>query len=63
MFTCNGAYGIFEENRKGSLEQDKLADIVILDKNILKVKKEKIKDIKVNYTLKSGNVVFDRFKK
>jgi len=63
MFTCNGAYGIFEENRKGSLEQGKLADIAILDKNILKVKKEKIKDIKVNYTLKGGNIIFDRLKR
>lgn len=63
MFTCNGAYGIFAEKEKGFLEPGKLADIVVLDKNILKVKKDKIKDIKVNYTLKSGNVIFDRFKK
>jgi len=63
MFTCNGAYGIFEEDRKGCLEPGKLADIVILDKNILKVKKESIKNIKVNYTIKCGNVIFDRFKK
>ncbi len=63
MFTCNGAYGISEENRKGYLEAGKLADIVILDKDILKVKKEKIKDVKVNYTIKSGNILFDRLKR
>lgn len=63
MFTCNGAYGILEEDRKGYLETGKLADIVILDKDILKVKKEKIKDIKVNYTIKSGSIIFDRLKR
>lgn len=60
MFTCNGAYGIFEENRKGSLEAGKLADVIILDKDIMKVKKEKIKDIKVVKTIKSGNIIYDR---
>lgn len=60
MFTYNGAYGIFEESRKGSLEAGKLADVVILDKDIMKVSKEKIKDIKVNCTIKSGNILFNR---
>ncbi len=60
MFTYNGAYGIFEENRKGSLETGKLADIVILDRDILKVKNDDIKDIQVNYTIKSGNILFER---
>ena len=63
MFTCNGAYGIFEEDRKGYLEAGKMADIIILDNDILKVKKEKIKNIKVNCTIKSGNVLFDRLKR
>lgn len=60
MFTCNGAYGIFEENRKGSLEAGKQADIVILDRDIMKIEKESIKDIRVNYTIKSGNILFER---
>ncbi len=63
MFTYNGAYGIFEEHRKGSLETGKLADIIILDRDILKVDKEKIKDIKVNCTIKSGKILFDRMKR
>ncbi|MDD2216583.1 MAG: amidohydrolase family protein, partial [Eubacteriales bacterium] len=60
MFTSNGAYGIFEEDKKGTLEIGKLADIVILDRDILSESKEKIKDIKVNYTIKSGQIIFKR---
>jgi hypothetical protein len=60
MFTYNGAYGIFEESRKGSLEAGKLADVVILDKDIMKVEKEEIKNLQVNYTIKSGNILFER---
>ena len=62
MFTVNGAYGIFEENKKGTLEVGKLADIVILDSDILSVVKDKIKDIKVNITVKSGQIIFNRLK-
>lgn len=36
MYTVNGAYAIFEENNKGSLEIGKLADIIILDTDILR---------------------------
>ena len=63
MFTSSGAYGIFEEARKGTLEVGKLADIVILDKDLLKVKKDKIKDVKVNCTIKSGSMIYNRLKR
>lgn len=60
MFTSNGAYAIFEENKKGTLEVGKLADIVILDKDIMSVPKKKIKDIDVNTTIKSGQIIYSR---
>jgi hypothetical protein len=60
MFTLNGAYAIFEEDRKGSLEVGKLADLVILDSDILKIEKDKIRKIKVKATIKSGRVVFNK---
>ena len=60
MFTCNGAYGIFEEDKKGTLEVGKLADIVILDSDILATAKEKIKDIKVMATIKSGRILHNK---
>lgn len=59
MFTCNGAYGIFEENIKGTLEVGKLADIVILDRDILSTSLNQIEEIKVCVTIKSGEILFN----
>ena len=59
MFTCNGAYGIFEENIKGTLEVGKLADVVILDKDISSVPFAEIDKIKVSITIKSGEILFN----
>lgn len=47
-----------EQDRKGSLEPGKLADLVILDKNPLKVDPMTIKDIKVVETIKEGDTIF-----
>ena len=43
---------------KGSLEPGKLADLVILDKNPLKVDPMTIKDIKVVETIKEGKTIY-----
>ena len=43
---------------KGSLEPGKLADLVILDKNPLKVDPTAIKDIKVVETIKEGKTIY-----
>lgn len=47
-----------EEAMKGTLKPGKLADLVILDKNPLKVDKMAIKDIKVTETIKEGQTIF-----
>lgn len=56
--TINAAYQYFEEGTKGSLEPGKLADLVILDKNPLKVEPTAINDIKVIETIKEGNSIY-----
>ncbi|MFA5577746.1 MAG: amidohydrolase [Tissierellaceae bacterium] len=62
MYTYNGAYAIFQENIKGTLTAGKLADLVILDRDILSVAQNKIKDIRVNATIKSGEILFSNLK-
>ncbi|TFH24002.1 amidohydrolase [Candidatus Bathyarchaeota archaeon] len=54
------AYQHFEENEKGTLEKGKLADLVILDQNPLKVAPDTIKDIQVVETIKEGETVFKK---
>ena len=58
--TIWSAYQHFEENQKGTLEAGKLADLVILDKNPLKVTPDSIKDIQVLETIKEGTTVFKK---
>ena len=56
--TAGAAWQYFEENRKGTIEEGKLADFVILDKNPLKVDPEALRDLKVIETIKEGETVY-----
>lgn len=56
--TIDAAYQYFEEKDKGSLEPGKFADLVILDRNPLKVPADDIKDIKVLETIKDGRTIY-----
>jgi predicted amidohydrolase YtcJ len=58
--TATAAYQIKEEQTKGTLEVGKLADLVILEKNPLKVDPLTIKDIQVLQTIKEGRTVYTR---
>ena len=58
--TINAAYQYFEEGKKGSLRPGKLADLVILDRNPLRVPVNELRDIHVVETIKEGKPVFVR---
>lgn len=58
--TTYAAYQYFEENSKGSLKEGKLADLVILDKNPIKVDVMSIKEIKVVETIKEGKTIYKK---
>jgi predicted amidohydrolase YtcJ len=61
-YTLNGAYAGFEENIKGSITPGKLADIVVLSKDIMRIPEDEIPTAQVLYTIVGGKVVFDRTK-
>lgn len=54
------AYQHFEENIKGSLKAGKQADLIILNKNPLKVAPETLKDLYVEQTISRGKTVYSR---
>jgi predicted amidohydrolase YtcJ len=59
-YTLNGAYAAFEERDKGSIAPGKLADLVVLSKDILAIPEEEIPSARVTRTIIGGKVVFER---
>lgn len=57
--TRNGAYLSGEEDLKGTLEPNKLADLVILDKDPLTCPENEIKDIAAEMTIVGGKIVYE----
>jgi len=57
-YTLNAAYASFDENRKGSIEVGKLADLTILSDNLFNVQVDKIKNIRVEMTIVNGKIVY-----
>jgi len=58
-YTLGNAYAAFEEEDKGSLEAGKLADIVILSKDLINCSDDEIMDTKVLATIVDGVVKYE----
>ncbi len=54
MCTYNGYYTSFDEDKRGSLEMNKIADMVILNKNPFSLNKEDLNQLKVEQLLLKG---------
>ena len=57
-FTINGAYALHSDQYFGSLEQGKLADLIVINQNLLQIPVSRIADTKVLLTLVGGKTVF-----
>lgn len=57
--TINGAYTLGMENELGSIEVGKLADLIVLDKNLFDIPVKDIHKAKVVMTMMDGNVVHE----
>ncbi len=58
LYTLNNAYLTFEEDRKGSIESGKLADFIVLDRNILACPLDQIASTRVLETYVGGKLVY-----
>ena len=59
-YTYEGAYASFEEDRKGVLKPGLLADMVLIDRDLMDIAPETIRDAQVLKTIVGGRVVFSR---
>jgi predicted amidohydrolase YtcJ len=54
----NSAYELHQDELTGSLEVGKLADLIVLDRNVLKIPAEEIAQVKVLQTVVGALVVY-----
>ncbi len=59
FYTINNAWLNFEDKAKGSLEPGKLADLIIVDTDIMKCPVDEIRNTRVLLTMVNGKVVWE----
>ena len=60
FYTINNAWLTFEEKEKGSLEPGKLADFIVLDRDILECPTDEVREITVEQTWLGGKKVYEK---
>ncbi|HKI79229.1 MAG TPA: amidohydrolase, partial [Ignavibacteriaceae bacterium] len=58
-YTLNSAYAEYQENKKGSIEKGKLADMIVLSDDLLTIDPVKLKDVKVEMTILDGKIIYE----
>jgi hypothetical protein len=59
-YTLNAAYASFDENKRGTIEAGKAADLTVLSNDALSVPSDDIRKIRVEMTIVDGKVVYAR---
>ncbi|MGH7663714.1 MAG: amidohydrolase [Gemmatimonadaceae bacterium] len=59
-YTIDAAHASFEEGQKGSIERGKLADFVLIDRDITRIPAPEIRDARVVLTVVGGRVIHER---
>jgi predicted amidohydrolase YtcJ len=59
-YTAGNAYGAFMEREVGVIARDRRADLVVLSEDIRSIDPVRIPDVRVDYTIVAGEVVFER---
>jgi predicted amidohydrolase YtcJ len=59
-YTLNAAYASFDEEKNGTIEVGKLADLTILSDDPTKIPTEKIRDVAVEMVIVGGRVVYSK---
>jgi predicted amidohydrolase YtcJ len=59
-YTINGAYANFFEQNRGSITPGKYADMVMISDDLFKIPADKIKDVKVEWTMVGGEEVWKK---
>lgn len=57
-YTLGSAFAEFQEKDKGSITPGKLADMVLLSDDLLTINPEAIKNVKVEFTMADGKIVY-----
>ncbi len=60
LYTAGSAYAEFMEDRKGRIKKGYLADVVILDRDLLTLPPEQIMKARVDVTIVGGRIVYAR---
>jgi predicted amidohydrolase YtcJ len=58
LYTINAAWAHHQERETGSIETGKLADLIVLDRNLFEIPPSRIHEVKVERTLLEGRTVF-----
>jgi hypothetical protein len=57
-YTVNAAYASFDENKKGTIDAGKLADVTMLSRDLFDISPDDIRNVIVKMTIVDGQVVY-----